>query len=472
MIFSKGREKDILMEIDNNRYKRKKLLNICYNILFGYFISQIATFIAKWLGLTSMEYSRMVLYAIIVISGTLVFILAIFLKKTITIKFAKIIFILQSFLFLCMYTLWVYDLNEIRILGLFFALVALTFELTFTTLKQSLFLSMGTAIIQLSVTYYAIYHGNQAGSFSHELFFIGSFIPSFMGISIISWQVNKKHGVIREARNSLAMMNEKLTVANRELERVNKMMMIDMEIASYIQASIFPKEPPKNSGWDISFSFWPLTNVSGDFYDFYYRDERLAGMSIFDVSGHGVSSALITMFAKPMVFRLFDTMHGEPLGKVADSINESIFREITRTDNYITGIILRFKGNEIEYINAGHPELLIKRGQGGDVTAAEPGKHSHRGKPLGIFNSGNSYESVTFRIFRNDIIMLYSDCIIETPDKSGEKYGMDRLMKSLGDAPDGSSRDILNYITGKYHEAINRNDINDDLTIIIARKTE
>ena len=454
---------------DINERRRRKLLRICYTILAGYVISQIGTLSAKILGLTSMTSHEIAILASVVILGTLCFIIVIGVKKKITRSFANLIFVLQSLLFVIMYTIWVYRLNEIRMLGLFFALVALTFELSFTTLKQSLVISLSTAFIQVTVSIYAITYGGQWGSLKHELFFAACFLPSFLVISYIARQVYRKQEIIKSNTNSLKTMNEELTRANAELEKTQKSIRLDMELAAYVQSSIFPKDPPVSPEWDVSFEFRPLFDVSGDFYDFYYREGRLAGISLFDVSGHGVSSALITMFAKPMIFRIFNSMEKERLSKIVGTASQSIYHEIVRTYNYVTGIMLRFRENDVEYVNAGHPDLLFRQARDGSVKGLIPDA-TFRGKPVGIFDY-NEYKSIIFTAEKDDLILLYSDCLIDSMNSGGEKFGPINLMEALKSSPGGTSREVLDFILRRFYSFIDEKLIKDDLTVIVARRT-
>jgi sigma-B regulation protein RsbU (phosphoserine phosphatase) len=78
-----------------------------------------------------------------------------------------------------------------------------------------------------------------------------------------------------------------------------------MDMASNVQATLFPPTPPEVNGWDIAFVFRPMAGVSGDMYDFYTEGDTLNGVALFDVSGHGIASGLITMIARTVFQRNF-----------------------------------------------------------------------------------------------------------------------------------------------------------------------
>ncbi len=461
-------EKKLTPEV--NRKRKNRLFIICFSVLTGYIISLIATLSAKILNLTSISYRQIIYLYIVVISGTIIFIFMAHLKSQITERFIRLIYFLQLGLFFIMYTFWIYSLHEIRILGLIFALVALTFVLSFSMLWQTAVLSLGASLIQASVSYYAIVYGRQSGFLKNEFFFIACFFPSFLAIIFISQKATQKQETVKSAKKTLEKMNRDLLQVNSKLEAFHESAVVDMELASNVQSSIFPGIPKDSSGWDIALTFKPLMGLSGDFYDFYYNGEKLSGLSLFDVSGHGVSSGLITMFAKPMIYRIFRRMNSIQLGAALSRINDMMFDEIGDLDNYITGLILRLNGNRVEYANAGHPDLLYKKQGSDSVKILAIDEESVKGKPLGIFNKGIYYSTVSFDIEKDDILFAYSDCLIESMNSQNEFYGLNRLINSLNSAKGETSHEILDHILKNFYSFIDRDLLNDDLTIIVARK--
>jgi sigma-B regulation protein RsbU (phosphoserine phosphatase) len=95
-------------------------------------------------------------------------------------------------------------------------------------------------------------------------------------------------------------------------------------------------------------------------FDFFLNDDnRLEGMTLMDVSGHGITSALITMMARTVISRRFNDMRALPLNEVMEGINTVLNREMRGVYLYLTGILLRFHESRVEYVNAAHPDLLL-----------------------------------------------------------------------------------------------------------------
>lgn len=124
----------------------------------------------------------------------------------------------------------------------------------------------------------------------------------FRKIEVLSdelFEINKNlENKVKQRTSSLQEALEKIEKAQLETEE-------ELELASNIQKSYLPNKIPEFKNWDLAYYFRPMSSVSGDFYDFYHDQKELWGFGLFDVSGHGISSGLITMIAKSIIFRHF-----------------------------------------------------------------------------------------------------------------------------------------------------------------------
>ncbi len=448
-------------------YVRTVLLVLC-----GYIITQLETAAAIYFRLTGMTYGDMLLPASGAIGGTVVFAIIIYLKKNPTRAFGTAMFLLQYPLFIAMYSLWIYRLQEIRIFGLFCALVAVVFVMFFTSVWQSLSLSLGTLTAQVAVSAYAVCFAGQKGDFPMELFYTIGLLPPFISLSIVARFVQKKSQEIQVASRNFEITNAKLKRMNVELHRAREVSMIDMELASAIQRNLMPDEPPRSSGWDVAFSYKPKFSVSGDFYDFYYDNGELRGIALFDVSGHGVSAGLLTMIAKPMLFRHFRKKAGEPLHRLIEEADRELSREIEGTHGFATGIVLRINGGSVEYVNAGHPDLILKKADTGEIIIPGSETPEFRGKPLGMHGLASTSGTATFPMQKGDVLLLYSDCLVEGSNSDRVPYGTDNLMESFRNAPDGTAQEILTAIINGFNSYADSAMITDDFTVILAKRLQ
>lgn len=258
---------------------------------------------------------------------------------------------------------------------------------------------------------------------------------------------------------------------HRELEMSNEIAAIEMELAANMQKMLLPPVPVNIEQWDIAMTFVPKYGASGDFYDFYYSGKRLQGIALFDVSGHGVSSALITMMVKPVTFRIFNAMQGEGLDRVMNMVNEHISQDLSRLDNFVTCVLVRMTGDGVEYVNAGHPDLLHRSRKTGEVRIVNDGGRIFRGEPLGLAINMHKPSVVRFTAEQGDLLLLCTDCILDARNQRKERYGVDRLMKSLAGAPEGSAAEVLDFLLARFNSFVRDVELRDDFTVIVAKKT-
>ncbi|MCX7679787.1 MAG: SpoIIE family protein phosphatase [Spirochaetes bacterium] len=266
----------------------------------------------------------------------------------------------------------------------------------------------------------------------------------------------------------------RLIKENREyrenLEKAKAIFERDLRMAINIQKNYLPKRPPISNQWDIAFEFHPMAGVSGDFYDFYEKETNVVGASLFDVSGHGIASGLITMIAKSIAFRMFISMQDKPLEVVMQCINDELIKEIDAMDNYLTGIIVRFADSKVEYVNAAHPPLLHRHASG-EVEEVGLKDGYLCGKFLGIGALASEYTSYSFFVEKGDMLLLYSDCLVETMNAKKERYGIGRLARLLSALdPVKESKKLLTDIINDFYSFIETESLPDDLTVILIKR--
>ncbi|TAL36741.1 MAG: hypothetical protein EPN93_07930 [Spirochaetes bacterium] len=269
---------------------------------------------------------------------------------------------------------------------------------------------------------------------------------------------------------TLILANRFISVHNT-LESSCEVSRKEMELASDMHSRLLPPAPSGIAGWDIALSFKPRHGASGDFYDFYVEDSRLEGMTIFDVSGHGVSSALITMIVKPIMFRLFSTMKQSGLDEIIGKLDEQVSREMASLDNFASCILLRFNGPNIEYVNAGHPDLLHLRRGYGEVAIAGDGEGDFHLAPVGQHIAQKAASVINLTTEKGDVLLLFTDCIIESRNARKGPYGLNSLMTSLSETKDLSAQEILDAILKDFNSFIPEAQILDDFTVICLKRT-
>ncbi len=276
---------------------------------------------------------------------------------------------------------------------------------------------------------------------------------------------------IEAANNELEAMNDNLIQTNKTLEENERSRKKEMVLAAAVQASFLPKEQPDDDCYDIAFTSRPWAEVSGDFFDFYEEDGSLKGLGLFDVSGHGVSSGLLTLLAKSTITRNFHLYRKEKLGRVMEFINDGLIAEIGQTDNYVTGILLRFDGDTVEYANSASPDMLFRSGPSGKT-----GKVTDRtgnkitGRFLGVAEMRAPISALSIKLLPGDCLFMYTDCMIESQDGRGRIYQETDLMGSLKNARGATAREILDHILADFDRFVEGCPVKDDLTAILIKR--
>jgi len=439
-------------------------------VLAGYSIAILETVLASLLGLTSITMIETAIISLLVISTSAVMILAVRFRKELPVWQEWLLFFSYLVIYLAAYGVWVYHLQELRILGLLNAIIAVTVVLFYTSMAQSLLMSIPTLVCHLSVVYCGIEFHGQPGSLDRELFLALCLLPAFLLVSLSSHYVNSKRHQLQNANRDLALANGELSSMNCMLRFERSRAQIELELAHDVQAAFFPSAPPQAGNWDVAFISKPHSGVSGDFYDFYCTQDILEGISLFDVSGHGVAPALITILAKPVLFKNFMSMRNRPLGDVLDASNHDLIRDLEDVNIFITGMMLRLKDGRVEYVNAGHPELMVKSARSGMVEIIDDADGQSKGRPIGISLSGRDYKTIGFDVESGDMLLLYSDCLLDCRNPSGSTYGARRLMAAFASAHGDDAAEVLEHIVRDFSDYMAGNALSDDMTIIVARK--
>jgi len=464
----KNRYPEFFREIDPQRYT----LTIRGNILVfaGYCIATIETFIAIKCGFTPITYADTAIISATVLIFTIIITAAVYFQDRFLLWHEWAMFLSHLFVYAIAFCIWVYALQELRIIGLLLSFTAVTIVLSYTDRLQSLLMSSTTLICYFAVVYYSIVIHNQPGSLYRELFLTLCMIPAFILIALVSDYLNKKNEELSKAKSSLEFLNENLVEINSRLHHEQKLSRIEMDLAHDIQRTLFPVTPPVTEDWDIAFISKPKSGVSGDFYDFYHRNNKLQGLSLFDVSGHGVASALITILAKPVIFRNFKAFADERPGQILKASHEDLLEQLEEVNIYITGVLLRMNKNIVEYVNAGHPDILHKEYSTGKVRAITDKEGNFRGGPLGIGSIKLKYNTLKFPVAENDFIVIYSDGLTETRNINGISYGSIRLKESIKNINKTDAAEILKSLLEDFNRFRNNEPSNDDYTIIVIRK--
>ncbi|MDP4093978.1 MAG: SpoIIE family protein phosphatase, partial [Bacillota bacterium] len=255
--------------------------------------------------------------------------------------------------------------------------------------------------------------------------------------------------VLRDITN-VRSMQKKILEQNMKLKD-------NLEIAKKLQCSLLPKSLSQ-SKIEFSFVYRPCETLGGDFVDIFNIDEDHTGVYIADVSGHGVSASMLTVFLRSSINKK-TLSPAEALKELFVSFNNYGFDQ----DLYITvfyGVINHSK-KVMKYSNAGHNVCPIVFG---------PDKFIHLdvpGIPISNWSENPQYADKSVSLETHDRIFLCTDGIIELRNESKEQYSEERLLQILlndNSMPAG----VLNRIAENavaFSKTSDYSDISDDITM-------
>ncbi|HEY7956998.1 MAG TPA: SpoIIE family protein phosphatase [Polyangia bacterium] len=223
------------------------------------------------------------------------------------------------------------------------------------------------------------------------------------------------------AQAGMALQNARLHQESLLQQRLQQ----DLLLAEQIQKSFLPRQLPQVAGIEFHTEYRPAYSVGGDFYDVFWLNYDRLGVFIGDVSGKGVSAALLMarISSDLRLAAMAETDPARSLGHV-----NRIVLERRQPDIFVTGIYftLEVKTHKILLANAGHLPPFIRRAKEGVLTRLDGGA----GTAIGIFDDAE-YESTAFTLAPGDTLLLCTDGVLEAASPSGEQFGFDRLEASL-----------------------------------------
>ncbi|HGW5538012.1 response regulator [Pseudomonas aeruginosa] len=205
---------------------------------------------------------------------------------------------------------------------------------------------------------------------------------------------------------------DKLEAANRELQASLNLLQEDQNAGRQVQMNMLPVTPWSIEGLEFSHRIIPSLYLSGDFVDYFRVDERRVAFYLADVSGHGASSAFVTVLLKFMTTRLlYESRRNGTLpefkpSEVLAHINRGLIN--TKLGKHVTmlGGVIDLEKNCLTYSIGGHLPLpvLFVDGQASYLEG--------RGLPVGLFDDA-SYDDRVMELPPSFSLSLFSDGILD-----------------------------------------------------------
>lgn len=240
----------------------------------------------------------------------------------------------------------------------------------------------------------------------------------------------------------------------------------EMQIAKKIQMSLLPQDSVID-GYRFKGFMAPASEVGGDYYDFFKTASGENWFAIGDVSGHGVDSGLIMMMVKTSIKSIVNKDSDLTPSQVLTQVNSVIRQNIInlQIDRFMTIFLLKFTASGVT-LSGEHLDVAVYRA---DSEKLE--RYTTNGTWLCLIeNIGDYLEDVEIPIAKGDLIVLYTDGVVEAMNKEGEIFGEDRLFQLIERnhrLPEDEIIQIIIDEVEKYQE-----EQLDDISMLLVRKVE
>jgi sigma-B regulation protein RsbU (phosphoserine phosphatase) len=284
--------------------------------------------------------------------------------------------------------------------------------------------------------------------------------------------------------NSMTASIEKLIEEQKEKQRLQN----ELAIAQEVQAQLFPKQITQLASLEVHGFCRPARTVSGDYYDFLTVDSDKLLLAVGDISGKGISAALLmaTIHSAVRAYSLEGTpilrepvavgaaagsglmlasgLHGGEVspGTLLALLNHQLY-ESTPAEKYATLFLGIYDGrvHQLTYSNGGHLPPIVMTEEG-TVRRLEAG-----GTVVGLFD-GMSYEEGSVQLRRGEIFLAFSDGVTEPENEFGE-FGEQRLIELVRENRELPLPRISEIVTAAVDDWIGANEQPDDVTLVLAR---
>lgn len=240
-------------------------------------------------------------------------------------------------------------------------------------------------------------------------------------------------------------------------------MAADLHLGHQVQFDLLPRALPPASPLEMAAVLESYCHLSGDLLGWHEGRPGQLTAWLLDVSGHGIRAGFAAVVLKLVIA---DIAGDRPLDAIVHDLDRRFVAARNPEDPrslYATGLFLRCSGEgPIEYVCAGHPELVVQRRDGGMTT------HGATGPPIGLL-PGARFEVEEIPFAAGETAVMLTDGLIEACDEHGRAFGEDRVQRLVA-ACSGSVDELADRL---YAEVASHHDLrrlDDDLTFVVLRR--
>lgn len=271
----------------------------------------------------------------------------------------------------------------------------------------------------------------------------------------------RRQDILAGIAQQLSLYLENYQLLAQEQDRIR--LAQELQVAQRIQASLLPAVVPVTPGYEIAHAWEPAREVGGDFYDFIRLPRGKLGLLMADVADKGVPAALF-MATTSTLLRVSAQNHSAP-DKALLHANAWI-NAGNREDMFVTAWygMLDLASHRLTFANAGHSMALHVAAADGAIRLLRPA-----GMPLGV-SEHLALERDSIDLAPGDLLVLYTDGVVDGLNEAGEDFGRDRLEAVLFRNRHLSAQGVINALRQAVSAHAGATPLYDDVTLVVLRR--
>ncbi len=237
----------------------------------------------------------------------------------------------------------------------------------------------------------------------------------------------------------------------------------EMALAHSVQEKLYPQEPPEVPGFDLAGAVFPTVATCGDYFDYIPMRNNTLAITIGDVSGHGLSAALI-MAETRAYFRSL-ALTNSNLGEILTIANTALFSDL-EVHRFVTLLLASIDTStgHLVYASAGHvPGYIL------DQSGAVRETISSTGLPLGVIAESTYTSSQPISLYPGDLVVLLTDGVTEARNPKKQFISIEEILDVIRSCRHLPAQRILENVFNTVHDFACGEPQEDDITIVILK---
>jgi phosphoserine phosphatase RsbU/P len=251
------------------------------------------------------------------------------------------------------------------------------------------------------------------------------------------------------------------TTRLREEAQTKLRMEEELRMAYVVQSRLLPDAPPKLEGYEFAGVNRPNRGVSGDYFDYFVRPDGRVYFVIADVSGKGITAALI-MASLATAFNIFTRMDPDP-AELVERVNSTLAPRTSpnKFATLIAGVLDPTVGR-VDFVNAGHTPPIVVGANGCEILRETD-------MVVGLF-AGANYRNQTVMLDPEDVLLIFTDGITEAENEAEEELGHEAVCRMVAGWRGLTAAGLLEKLETAVDEYAGSRPLGDDVTILSLRR--